>query len=93
MRILVALLFSPSLDIVTIFNLAILMGDTYLIMVFVCISLIINDVGHLHVLVNHLYIYLSITSALCSNLFPFKYDFNTINKHKIFMVKVIKTDT
>ena len=58
MRILVALLFSPSLDIVTVFNLAILMGDTYLIMVFVCISLIINGVGHLHVLVNHLYIYL-----------------------------------
>ena len=47
MRILVALLFSPSLDIVTVFNLAILMGDIYLIMVLVCISLEINDADHL----------------------------------------------
>ena len=47
MRILVALLFSPSLDIVTVFNLAILMGDIYLIMVSVCISLEINDADHL----------------------------------------------
>lgn len=62
--------FSPPLDIVTLSNLAILMGGLYLIMVLIYIFLITHDGKHLFVYVSSIRMYIFF-GKLFKSLFAF----------------------